>query len=68
MPAYEINYLDHFGILACKFSAQCADDREAKIMAHAMKHPDHHGLEVWDGKELIYRRPEMPQPASPHAS
>jgi hypothetical protein len=57
MPHYEINYLNEDGTLACKFAAQCEDDKEAKVLAHAMKDRSHKGLEVWDGRELVYVRP-----------
>ena len=57
MPNYEINYLHEDGSLACKFEAQCHDEREAKILAHAMKDHDHKGFEVWAGRDLIYQRP-----------
>jgi len=59
MPAYDICYMDQEGILTCKFSAICGDDKRAKILAHAMKLPDIKCLEVWSGESLIYRRPQM---------
>jgi hypothetical protein len=57
MPNYEINYLNEDGTLACKLSAQCGDDTEAKVLAHAMKEREFKGLEVWDGRDLVYVRP-----------
>jgi hypothetical protein len=57
MPAYEICYLDEAGGLTYKFSANCDDDRRAKILAHAMKLPSAKKLEVWSGETLIYTRP-----------
>jgi hypothetical protein len=59
MPAYEINYLNHDGSLAAKFSAQCANDKDAKVLAHAMKMATTFQIEVWSGKALIYTRPQQ---------
>lgn len=59
MPAYEICYLDEAGGLTYKFSANCDDDRRAKILAHAMKLPSAKKLEVWSGETLIYTRPSV---------
>jgi hypothetical protein len=58
MPAYEICYLEEDGALACAFSVQFDDEMRAKILAHAMKPPQCHRMEVWRGKELVYSRPE----------
>ena len=58
MPAYEICYLDRDGALTYKFSATCAEDKHAKVLAHAMKLPTCKQLEVWTGEKLIYQRPE----------
>ncbi|HEY0106715.1 MAG TPA: hypothetical protein VGB91_11575 [Rhizomicrobium sp.] len=58
MRAYEICYMDDDGALACAFSVQFDDEMRAKILAHAMKPPSCRTLEVWRGKELVYRRPE----------
>jgi len=57
MPAYEICYLDEEGALTYKFTADCDDDKRAKILAHAMKMPSARKLEVWSGESLIYTRP-----------
>jgi len=59
MAAYEICYLEEDGSLACAFSVQFESEMRAKILAHAMKPAECHTLEVWQGKELVYRRPEM---------
>jgi len=59
MPAYEICYRDDVGHLTYKFSADCADDQRAKILAHAMKLPSAKRLEVWSGQALIYTRPSV---------
>ncbi|HEY5347111.1 MAG TPA: hypothetical protein VIJ72_02880 [Rhizomicrobium sp.] len=64
MPAYEICYLDRDGALTYKFSANCAEDKHAKVLAHAMKLPACKQLEVWTGEKLIYQRPQ-PQEAVP---
>ncbi|HTQ15335.1 MAG TPA: hypothetical protein VMH86_15800 [Rhizomicrobium sp.] len=58
MPAYEINYLNDDGTLAAKLAAQCACDKDAKVLAHAMKMANTRRIEVWNGKCLIYARPE----------
>jgi hypothetical protein len=60
MPSYEINYLHDDGSLAAKFAAQCSGDKEAKILAHAMKMAGAFQIEVWNGKALIYTRPQKP--------
>jgi len=60
MPAYEINYLKDDGSLAAKLAAQCASDKDAKVLAHAMKMASGFKIEVWNGKSLIYARPEKP--------
>ena len=57
MPAYEICYLDRDGALTYKISATCAEDKHAKVLAHAMKLPTCKQLEVWTGEKLIYKRP-----------
>jgi hypothetical protein len=63
MPAYEICYLDEEGALTYKFTADCDDDRRAKVLAHAMKLPSARKLEVWSGEMLIYTRPSViPEP------
>ena len=58
MTAYEICYLEEDGALACAFSVQFEDEMRAKILAHAMKPPSCRTIEVWRGKELVYRRPD----------
>src|ERR1700748_1551278 len=37
MPEYEITYRHDDGSLTAKIETQCATDKEAKILAHAMK-------------------------------
>ena len=59
MPAYEICYLDKHGRLARTFSVQSESEMRAKILAHAMKPAECPQLEVWDGKMLVYSRPEQ---------
>ena len=58
MTAYEINYLKTDGTLAAKFTAQCETDTAAKVLAHAMKMAGARQIEVWQGKTLIYCRPQ----------
>ena len=58
MTAYEICYLEEDGSLACAFSVVFDSEMRAKILAHAMKPVTCHTIEVWRGKELVYRRPE----------
>ena len=72
MPNYEINYLHHDGSLACKFEAQCEDDNQAKILAHAMKD---HGLRLgrpfdkaWHNGEALGLPLGLPQCAPPAAA
>lgn len=60
MPDYEICYLKTDGSLAGKFTAQCDTEMQAKILAHAMRLDSTRGIEVWDGTELVYRRPDPP--------
>ncbi|MEJ0028143.1 MAG: hypothetical protein WDN01_19115 [Rhizomicrobium sp.] len=67
MTAYEICYLEEDGSLACAFSVQFESEMRAKILAHAMKPAHCHTLEVWQGKELVYRRPEIGMEARPLA-
>jgi hypothetical protein len=62
MPAYDIRYLDDEGYLAHTFSADCDDDKHARILAHAMKLPSTKRLEIWNGDALVYARPPtMPE-------
>lgn len=60
MPAYEICYRQDDGSLMAKFAAQCQGDLQAKVLAHAMRVDGARQLEVWNGKTLIYTRPERP--------
>ena len=61
MPNYEICYLKTDGSLAGKFAAQCDTETQAKIMAHAFRLESARRIEVWDGSELVYQRPEEPE-------
>ena len=64
MPSFEICYLDGNGSLACSFSAVCASETQAKVLAHAMKLRDYKKFEVWRDRTLVYQRPwhcEAPQ-------
>lgn len=57
MPNFEIYYREPDGQLVEKFSVDCADTRQAKILAHAMKARRFSEIEVWQGDELVYERP-----------
>ena len=58
MPAYEIIYRHDDGSLTAKIETHCASDKEAKILAHAMKMNGACQLEVRQGDTLIYSRPQ----------
>jgi hypothetical protein len=58
MPSFEICYLDTDGSLACTFSALCASETHAKVLAHAMKLSDYKKFEVWQDRTLVYERPQ----------
>jgi hypothetical protein len=60
MPAYHIRYLDGEGTLAHTFSADCDDDRKARVLAHAMKLPSAGRLEIWTSGALVYARNVTP--------
>ena len=61
MPHYEICYRKTDGSLAGKLAAQCDTELQAKVMAHAFRLDSARRIEVWDGSELIYQRPEEPE-------
>lgn len=58
MPAYEITYRHDDGSLTAKIETHCASDKEAKILAHAMKMSGARRIEVWRGDVLVYERPQ----------
>jgi hypothetical protein len=58
MPSFEFCYLNADGSLACTLAACCADEKQAKVFAHAMKLSDTKRFEVWLGERLVYARPE----------
>jgi hypothetical protein len=58
MPNFDFLYRRQNGSLVLKLTAICADERRAKVLAHAMKIADSCQFEVWDGDTLIYERPE----------
>jgi hypothetical protein len=62
MPSYEICYLDDDGSLACTFSAMCANETHAKVLAHAMKLSVYKKFEVWRDRTLVYERPQHFEP------
>lgn len=59
MPNFEICYLDSDGSLACSFTAMCANETQAKVLAHAMKLRDYKKFEVWRDRTLVYQRPQL---------
>jgi hypothetical protein len=64
MPNYDIRYLDEDGSLKATIATECANDMQAKVLAHAMKTAGSKRIEVWDGPTLVYERPERLQRAS----
>ncbi len=58
MPNYEIRYLDFDGACVGTLFTPCASEKDAKILAHAMRLPGTKRMEVWRGAELIYERPQ----------
>ena len=60
MPSYEICYIDRAGSFAGKIAVQCANSKDAAILAHAMKFREWLQVEVWEGEKLIYERPAAP--------
>jgi hypothetical protein len=58
MPSYEICYFDDHGSLTCSFSAMCASEVQAKVLAHAMKLSIYKTFEVWHDRTLVYERPQ----------
>ena len=58
MPSYEIFYLNDDGTLDARVAAECANDLQAKILAHAMKKKGLKRIRVWDGANLVYERPQ----------
>lgn len=64
MPHYEICYLDSEGTLLGTFCAACAGDKQARILAHAMRFAGTRRIEVWDGATLVYERPQTQRAAT----
>jgi len=56
MPHFDICFRDEHGGLTAKVTTPALDTHHAKILAHAMKAPEHKTLEVWDGETLVYER------------
>ncbi|GAA0567202.1 hypothetical protein [Rhizomicrobium electricum] len=63
MPNYDIRYLAEDGSVKAKIATECANDMQAKVLAHAMKTAGSKRIEVWDGPTLVYERPERCQHA-----
>jgi hypothetical protein len=59
MPHFEICYVDDAGSLVGTISTECANPKQAAILAHALKFRDALQVEVWDGDRLTYNRPAM---------
>lgn len=57
MSQYEICYVDGTGTLLGTFFVSCAADKQARVMAHAMRLDDTRHIEVWNGARLVYERP-----------
>ncbi len=59
MPKYDILYFNADGKLARKIVAECADEREAKILAHALMEKGVRRIKVRaeSDQHLIYERP-----------
>lgn len=58
MPSYDIRYLNDDGSLNATIATECANDIQAKVLAHALKAEGSRRIEVWDGPTLVYERPE----------
>jgi len=61
MPCYEICYLNDDGTLDAKVAAECDNDLQAKVLAHAMKKKGLKRIKVWEGDNLVYERPHRLQ-------
>ena len=57
MPSFQFCYLHADGSLACSLAACCADEKQAKVFAHAMRLSDTKRFEVWLDERLVYARP-----------
>jgi len=64
MPHYEICYRDEAGTLLGTHAAFCTGDKQARILAHAMRPAGTRQFEVWDGAKLVYERPETRRAAT----
>lgn len=64
MSQYEICYVDGTGTLLGTFFVSCAADKQARVMAHAMRLDGTRQIEVWDGARLVYERPATPRAAA----
>ena len=61
MPSYEICYMNDDGTLDAKVAAECDNDLQAKVLAHALKNKGLKRIKVWDGSTLVYERPHRLQ-------
>jgi len=67
MPHYEICYLDERNAVIGIYAAPCAGEKQARILAHAMRPPGTRRMEVRDGARLIYERPQTVRTAAAEA-
>lgn len=67
MPYYEICYRNDAGALLSTHAAFCTGDKQARILAHAMRPAGTRQFEVWAGTKLVYERPETRRASSVEA-
>ena len=66
MPSYDIRYFNDDGSVTARIAAECTNDMQAKVLAHAMQTKEVKRLEVWYGVTLVYARPEKARPEKPN--
>ena len=64
MPYYEFHFRDETGALLDSQCAPCAGDKQARILAHALRPAGTKQLEVWNGATLVYERPQTARAAA----
>lgn len=62
--AYEICYLDAAGRVIASHNVQCSGEKQARILAHALRPEGMRRLEVWRCGSLVYERPQTRRPAA----
>ena len=65
MPAYEITYRLEDGSLTAQIETFCASDKEAKILAHALRMTGTRQFEVRRDEALVYARPHFDASVAP---